>query len=275
MQMNFYTECKIDDMIRLESLYTFSRRRFQKDYLFKGESHDFHEVVCVIDGKAGITADKNVRILSVGQINVHLPNEYHKIWSDGEEMETIIFSFRARNFPQLDSPVYQLSREQLSELKNLYLTAEKIFCLEKNNVKEIKKGMERDASIFLKRLEIFLLSVFSSNDVSNVNYSSRSAENYTRILSVMDENLHLALSGSEIARLCAISVPTLEKTMIKFAGKSAMAYYNDMKMRKATELLLNGASVKETAILLGFSNQNYFSARYKKWSGSNPSTLKK
>ncbi len=275
MQTNFYTECKIQNRLSLISLFTFSRRRFHQDYLFKGESHDFTEVVCVIDGRAGITADKNVHILSAGQLIVHEPNEHHKIWSDGEEMETIIFSFRASEFPNLQSKVFILSPEQIGEIKNLYLAAEKCFVLSGNDVKDVKLEMEYEASILLKRLEIFLLSVFTSNNVANAKYSSRSAENYTRILSVMESGLQDALSATKIAKKCNISVPALEKTMMKFTGKSAMAYYNDMKMKKAIELLNGGASVKETALSLGFANQNYFSARFKKWSGKNPSSLKR
>ena len=52
-----------------------------------------------------------------------------------------------------------------------------------------------------------------------------------------------------------------------------MKYYNELKMRKATELLKDGKSVKEVALSLGFSDQNYFSLRYKKWAGVPPSAV--
>ena len=275
MQTNFYQECKIQNQLSLQSLFTFSRRKFEKDYLFKGERHDFTEIVCVIDGKAGITADNNVHILSAGQLIVHEPNEFHKIWSDGEEVETVIFSFRATNFPSLQSKVFILSPEQISEIKNIFHSAEKCLVLSGNDVKEIKPEMQLHASLLIKRLELFLLSVFTSNKVTNAKYLSRSAENYTRILSVMQSNLYDALTATEIAKKCNMSVPAIEKTMIKFTGKSAIAYYNDMKMKRAIELLNDGASVKEAALTLGFSNQNYFSARFKKWSGENPSAFKR
>jgi AraC-like DNA-binding protein len=46
-------------------------------------------------------------------------------------------------------------------------------------------------------------------------------------------------------------------------------------MNKAQAMLINGSNVKETALSLGFSNQNYFSARFKKYYGYSPSSVKK
>ena len=102
MESNLYRECPVKNTLRLASLFTFSRRKFPGNYSFKGESHDFTEVVCVTDGKVGITADKNVYVLSAGQMIVHLPGEFHAIWSGcGTEPETVIFSFRAEAFPDI------------------------------------------------------------------------------------------------------------------------------------------------------------------------------
>ena len=53
-----------------------------------------------------------------------------------------------------------------------------------------------------------------------------------------------------------------------------ISYYNEMRLKKAEELLLNGASVKEAALSVGFYNQNYFSACYKKHKGVPPSHVR-
>ena len=71
-----------------------------------------------------------------------------------------------------------------------------------------------------------------------------------------------------------MSVPSLEKTVRRYSGCGAMSYYNELRMQKAAELLSEGSSVKETALSLGFSNQNYFSTSFKKWSGKAPSEIK-
>ena len=81
------------------------------------------------------------------------------------------------------------------------------------------------------------------------------------------------MTADELAKQCGMSVPALEKTVKKYTGHGAMKYYNELKMRKATELLKDGKSVKEVALSLGFSDQNYFSLRYKKWAGVPPSAV--
>ena len=103
--------------------------------------------------------------------------------------------------------------------------------------------------------------------------NSRSGENYYHIVSVMEKNLEREMAADFLAKQCGMSVPALEKTVKKYTGHGAMKYYNELKMRKATELLKDGKSVKEVALSLGFSDQNYFSLRYKKWAGVPPSAV--
>lgn len=274
MESNLYRACPVGSALTIEALYTFSCRRFPDGYTFKGETHDFAEAVCVTDGKAGITAGKNVCVLSAGQMILHPPGEFHAIWSDGgAEPETVIFSFRAA-LPELPVRVFSLSPEKIGELRSIYRAAETAFILKENNVERIREGKETEASAVVKRLEIFLLSVFSGGSAAASRCGSRSAENYTRILSAMENNMGEPLDAETLARLCNMSVPALEKTVRRYSGCGAMAHYNALRMQRAAEMLSAGASVKETALSLGFSNQNYFSACFKKWSGKAPSSVR-
>ncbi len=276
MEANLYRECPVKNALGITSLFTFSHRVFSSSYSFKGESHDFAEAVCVTSGKVGVTADKNVYVLSAGQMILHRPGEFHTIWSDcGTEPQTVIFSFRAETFPELAQSVYELSPERIAEILRIYRAAEQAFVLENNNVERVREGMEAHASAVVKRLELFLLSVLSESAAVRSEYAGRSAENYSRILSVMTSRLGESLTAGRLAQLCNMSVPALEKTVRRYSGRGAIACYNALRMQKAAELLSGGMSVKETALSLGFSNQNYFSAGFKKWSGRAPSQLKK
>lgn len=275
---NGYRECPVFPFLSVHSLFTFSTQRFNDGYDFKGETHDFYEVVCVTDGKVGITADKNVYVLDAGQMILHPPGEFHAIWSDrGASSETVIFSFRADPFPEQKKRVFRLSRERLNEIKSIFRAAEDAFRMEAHCVVAIKDGKAACAAAVVKRLEVFLLDVFEDgkNDENAAKYTGRSAENYIRILSVIENGLSEPLNASTIAELCNMSLPAVEKTVFRFAGCGVMAYYNGLRMQRAAELLSSGASVKEAAISVGFSDQNYFSARFKKWSGAPPSAWKK
>ena len=274
--MNFagYGECPVKETVRLRSLFTFFRKTYSLDFTFQGESHDFYEVVCVLDGKAGIAAGKTVYTLSAGQMILHPPAQFHAIWSDyGSSPEILIFSFRAEKFPEIQDRIYALTPEQIEEIKALYSAAERAFVLEDINVKGVRSQAE--AAKIVRRLEIFLLSVLDTGNGRTEKLNSRSGENYYHIVSVMEKNLEEVMTADELAKQCGMSVPALEKTVKKYTGHGAMKYYNELKMRKATELLKDGKSVKEVALSLGFSDQNYFSLRYKKWAGVPPSTVGK
>ena len=95
--------------------------------------------------------------------------------------------------------------------------------------------------------------------------------NYTRILSVMEKNLHTPLTLEDLSRLCDMSIPSLEKTVFRYSHCGVIYLYNSIRMKKAREYLKEGMSVKEVAVVLGFSNQNYFSTAFKKHFGKPPS----
>jgi len=53
-----------------------------------------------------------------------------------------------------------------------------------------------------------------------------------------------------------------------------MEYFNSIKMFRAQTLLKEGYTVKETALSLGFCDQNYFSTVFKRVMGKSPKELK-
>ena len=197
--MNFagYGECPVKETVRLRSLFTFFRKTYSLDFTFQGESHDFYEVVCVLDGKAGITAGKNVYTLSAGQMILYPPAEFHAIWSDyGSSPEILIFSFRAEKFPEIQDRIYALMPEQIEEIKALYSAAERAFVLEDINVKGVRSQAE--AEKIVRRLEIFLLSVLDTGNGRTEKLNSRSGENYYHIVSVMEKRARARKDGEEV-----------------------------------------------------------------------------
>lgn len=270
--------CKINNILSISKLHSFFRKTFQKGYVFKGECHDFYEVVCVVNGKVGITSGKKIYELSEGEMTLHTPGEFHAIREENNENPTvIIFSFSAISFPKIKENVFCLTQESLVEIEQIYLGICK--CVNKvdsddSMIYSLITGKEIELSILVKRLELLLLKAFQTAVVEKECALKPTSEAFYNILSVMEANLDVSLSVSEIANQCRISVPTLEKTVNKYLGYGAITHYNVMKMQKAKTMLIEGKSVKDTALSLGFSNQNYFSARFKKHFGCAPSKIK-
>jgi AraC-like DNA-binding protein len=269
--------CKIQNPINISAIYSFFNRIYPEGYFFKGEAHDFYEVVCVLNGEVGITAGNNVFVLKSGEMTFHPPSEFHAIWREGATPpEVVIFSFSALPFPSVNGKIFALDDKEISVIKLLMSDFNKIFDTSDDiNVNiTIKQSKNNEAILFTKRLEAFLIEVFSSSEIFKSAYSSQSSTLFSKILSVMEDNLSSSLNLSDIASLCGVSIPTLEKTVYKYLGYGAQAHYNTLRMQKALTLLLGGSNVNEVAVSLGFSNQCYFSARFKKFYGYPPSKAK-
>lgn len=287
----------LKDTLSVNELITMSKQKFSGGYFFKGESHPFYEAVCVLKGRVGITAGKRVYVLTPGQMMLHRPGEIHAIWEEGaSKPESVIFSFSAAPFPNFKGCVYEISSKLMKEIKEIYDEANRVFDIRNfpeasherfyggNGktmlsdgiiVSGIKEGMDAAACRFGKRLEIFLLNAIEAISEEAPEYVGKGSENYTRILSVMEDNIEKNLNATALAKLCGMSVPTLEKTVFRYLHSGAMAYYNVLRMGKAFSMLTSGKSVKETAFTLGYANQNYFSACFKKRYGFPPSDVKK
>ncbi len=265
---------KAKNSLSISSLITFFRHIH--NYFFHGESHNFYEVVFVLSGEVGITAGKNVFVLKAGEFTLHQPSEFHAIWEEGNSNpEIIVFSFSASSFPSVTDKIFTLTSEALEELKENFEYSRRIFGFRRNeSFDHILPGMENEASIFTKKMEIFLSENLGKNARFDSSYPSQNSTLFANILSTMEKNISASLSVKEIARLCGVSIPTLEKTVYKFLGYGAITHYNILKLQRAHTMLISGTSIKETALSLGYLNQNYFSARFKKYFGYPPSSVK-
>ena len=82
--------CVVEKCIRISALFSAFRQVFGKDYYFGGETHDFWELVCVVEGAIGVTAGEDVFLLEAGQAVLHRPMEFHSFWSEKDSCPDII-----------------------------------------------------------------------------------------------------------------------------------------------------------------------------------------
>ena len=277
--------CKVQNPVSVSEIFTFSKQKFSKNYSFKGESHDFYEAVCVLKGTVGVTSGKKVYLLSKGQMTVHRPGEFHAIWEHSQSKPvSVILTFCAAPFPKFSDNIFHLSDDLQRKISGLYDRLTEIFemrPLPLNSgvsvtqqgiwIDRILPGKEYKASIFIKELELFFAKALDVPLKNKPGLKSRSYDNYIRILDCMENHISENLTVADIANECKMSIPALEKTVHRYLGCGAAAYYDILKLEKAVKLLASGCSVKECALMCGYSNQNYFSACFKKKYGYPPS----
>lgn len=267
--------CQIKRTISIDRLHTFFRSDFKKDYVFGGEKHDFWEIVFVLDGTVGIIADSDIYVLEKGQAVIHCPGEFHKIWSEFDTNPTVIvLSFSAEYFPFSGERILSLDTSSVKKLEELYELSLECFKREGIAITEIKDGADLRVEYFRLNAELLLYSLIHRQS-RRAGGGLRSAELYSAAVRIMEEAPDAGFCIDDIAERCSISPAYLKKIFVRYAGCSVMQYYNRLRARIACGHLDNGRSVKETALLLGFADQNYFSTFFKRIIGVSPTEFKK
>ena len=89
-----------------------------------------------------------------------------------------------------------------------------------------------------------------------------------RIKHIIESDTEFKLCEPEIAKMCSLSVSTLQRIFKKEYGKSISEYRNALRISKAKKLLISrNYSMNDIAERLGFCDSGYFSRFFKKQEG--------
>lgn len=248
---------------RIHSIFTAFEETYDKSFDFAGEKHDFWEAVCVLGGRAVVTADSMVYTLESGEVILHPPMRFHKIAADGEALRVIIFSFAATgDMTRFENGVFRLSRGArvlAEELPPLFLRC----------------GEEDAAHMLVNTAERFLLTLRRAERTSAPVQHRAGAIEFKTIVDTMEAHLAEKLSVGELAELCRLSRANMKKIFYRYTGTGIMKYFNGLKIERAAELLREGKRIAEISDSLGFDNQNYFSTVFKREKGISPSAYRR
>ena len=260
--------------VSLTGIYTAFSEQIASDYVFRGETHDFYELVLVCEGQVGVTADADSFVLETGCAILHPPMEFHSLRGIGAPARIVIFSFAADNMPTFENYRFTVNKENL-------LRAERAVAILRNNTSAKEKeigdvpiGKERAVQQALCELEILLLTLTEPS--TSVQYdASAGARNYRRALQIIEEHLSEPLDTATLARLSHMSPSLLKKTFSRYAGVGVMEYIRTRKINHAIPRLRAGGSVQEIAADLGFTDAGYFSTVFRRVTGHTPTHYRK
>ena len=269
-ETHYHEHLVLKDMFRIHTIYTAFERHYDYDYVFRGERHNFWELVLVVDGQIGVTAENDILTLTKGQAFLHKPMEFHKLWNvENCQTTIIVFSFAADNMPECSSRLFEL--KDISVAQNVLWRIRSSFDFHVRNVVGVKPDCETKSQIALKYLETFILDTLTRQSNPEEITQSRSMKNYANIISVLEKNIHNNLSVPELAEICNMSEINLKQTFSRYAGMGVKNYFNRLKINAAIPMLQAGSTVQEVSDAFGFSSQNYFCTVFKRITGHAPS----
>ena len=261
--------------VAVDGFYTAFTRKIPQNFIFRGETHDFYELLLLLKGSVGITAGSDSLVLEAPAAILHPPMEFHSLRSvDAEEAEVMVFSFSASAMPAFKKRRFSLSDKDLQRAEAVLMHLHHAMEFDELQVVGQHKGKEREAQEALLEFEILLLSL-NEHDATGMRDGSAGAKNYRRALAIIEENLSIPLDTATLSRLAHMSPSLLKKTFSRYAGVGVMEYLRNRKVNAAIPRLRAGESVKEIAASLGFTDAGYFSTVFRRVTGHSPSHYRK
>ena len=270
-----YGKVEFTKSFNITALYTAFIDKRPHNYIFKGESHNFWEIMLVLDGAIGATVGSDVILLNKGQAILYEPMEFHRMWCENTESEIAVLTFACDNIPIDSTFVFNTEKPLRDKMIKIIKAVQNNFEMTNISVIAHKENNFVMSQIVLKQAEEFVLNILGNTRIKTESQKLKSAQNYTHIIKVLEANIYSNLNVPDIAKLCNMSEINLKKTFAKYSGMGIKKYYNTLIMNEATLMLREGLSVAETAQRLSFNDCNYFSTAFKRIMGTSPMSYKK
>lgn len=260
--------------IYIAALHTSFRRILKEGEVFDGERHDFWELLFLENGTLTVAEDERIYEMGANQIILHKPMEFHRFWAKKDTKTKILvitFSLEGDAAQPLGDGVFSVAPKQAEQLIQISDMIKASFG------ETIKVSASRTYSDDLKiqaavmKMQMFLIDLLLRGENTITEVSGKTANNYRRIVNVLNEHIYENLSVTEISKLTLLSVSNLKKTFNLYSGCGVMHYFNNLKIQKAIDMLHTEMSVAEISNKLGYITPNYFSVVFKREMGMSPS----
>lgn len=266
-------------LLEISASYTMFQGLREPHYGFDGEYHTPWEIVYVLDGHVSATADDRVYTLRKGDMIIHEPMEFHRLFTEEESARLFIFTFdmAGEATDKLHDLVLHLSAKQKARLDTILrdifasVPPDAATSTDRQGGENIDYWANTPDDIFqlaLKNIEGFLLGIaFDDRSGPQSTAYSENANLYTNIVTLLQDNVCGNISITDIAEKCGVSGTTVKNCFSHYAGCGIHKYFLKLKMRRAMELLADGYSVAAVSDMLGFSSANYFSSVFRRETG--------
>lgn len=273
-----YKKSPLKPTIKVTGIYTVHYFKYGRNFRFKGEKHDFWEMVFIDSGNAKIIADEKELILKQGEAYFHKPNELHNIYTDDKFANSAIITFecKSRILKQLGDKIHVLDEYEKSLLNKIIQEAKISYSDKLNDVYLTKMSKKATApfggeQIIKNCIELLIISLIRSSDnkinhTDNLSLNISSNKIVDSVKAILYEKLDSAssINLNDISYKLGFSKSYIKSQFKKQTGYSIIQYYIDLKIDKAKKLLSQQKyTVSEIADALGFSSVYYFSRQFK------------
>ena len=249
------------------SRYVFSANKgrilneYQLLYITEGKGKFFSES---LGRQKGVTIEKGMMFLL-------FPGEWHTYFPDkGTGWKEYWIGFNGK-FP--DNLVKEGFFSKSKPVLNVHLNEEIVSLY--NDAIEASTSQESGFQQLLAGIVDRLLGLAYYND-RNSQFQESDAANKIGQAKLMIYEEFTTITPEEIAIKLCLSYSSFRKTFKEYTGFSPAKFINDVRMRKAKELLTNTSmNIKEVAYSVGYNNHDYFFTAFRHTTGQTPAEYRK
>lgn len=142
----------------------------------------------------------------------------------------------------------------------------------------LQKGQLRDIYLYSKAIEALSIALKIAENASKGSalkaLNQREKQKLTQALHLIENNCGFDWSISRLAKQVGLNTRRLKEAFRLTIGRSVHAHLIETRIETAAELLLNGYSVTEAALAVGYENLSHFSKIFKSKKNILPSHYK-
>ncbi len=274
----------LEKAINIKRINSIFYREFSNKYIFKGERHNFWELLYVDKGQIDIVAgDKGYR-LNQGDMIFHKPNEFHAIYATCDiAPNAIVVSFEtdSESMTFFENKIIHISDDDKLLIGKLIIEAKQFYKdlgLLYKLPADYKETTFGSMQLMYASLEFLLIHIYRQNmqDVNKIRSSFFVKEKIEMdlvkaIIEYMEKNLYKKIHFEDIYKVFYISKTQLKVLFKRETGVSVMWYFNQLKMEEAKKLIREGnQNFTQISNTLGFDSVHYFSTSFKKYFNMTP-----
>lgn len=282
-----YIKTQLQSIVNISKIVTIHYYEFDKNFVFRGEKHDFWEMVYIDKGRVQIRRDQEAINLSQGEIVFHRPNEFHSIRALDSSPNFFVVSFVCNSplmiyFEKfqtlLDKTLKPFISSVIKEAENTYVIPKNDPALKMLIKKETAPiGGEQLIKTYLEQFLILLIRNIVKKDEPSVFPSKESMESHLvfAVKNFIEENVEELFRISDLCGNLGYSKSYLSKLFREQTGDTLAAYAIQIKIKRAKQLIRDGTlNFAQISDKLSFDNPQYFSRVFKRVTGMSPTEFK-
>ncbi len=288
MEKKYYRH-RIENLLNIQKIVTVHYFEFSKNFVSRGEKHDFWEMVYADKGEIVCTADERKIILKEGEAIFHKPEEYHALSANGRTAPNVFivsFECKSEGMRFFENRHVAVDKTLVRYVYALVEESKKTFFIpfadpDAKKLPLAEKPALGGLQIIRAFLEILLIGIMRAETekknavdafLPKEELESRIAE---MAAAYLGENVCGRITAADVCRALNYNRAYIFRQFKKATGETVMRYYTRLKIEKSKQLLREGMTVTQTAAQLCFDTPNYFSKTFRKYVSCTPTQYKK